>query len=186
MKNNNLIVLFAGDFCPINRIEQLCIDNLEYQISEEFIDCLGNKDLSIANLECPLTESNNKISKLGPNLAAKKKAVNALVACKFDVVTLSNNHIKDFGDEGISDTINVLRRNKIKHVGAGYNLEQARRPLELILKDKKICILNYSDPEFANASANSSGSNPFDLINVICDIKIAKQRNDIIFVVIHG
>jgi poly-gamma-glutamate capsule biosynthesis protein CapA/YwtB (metallophosphatase superfamily) len=181
-----LSIVIAGDLCPINRVEEYCNNNLESKLSEDFIKDLSEKDFSIVNLECPLTSSEKAIPKIGPNLYAKEIAVSSIKSCKFDAVTLANNHIMDFGKKGLIDTIEILNKNNISYVGAGENLKSARKPLKFKIRNRKLCILNYSDPEFSEAEQNLAGCNPIELINIIEDIEQVKHNSDIIIVIFHG
>jgi poly-gamma-glutamate capsule biosynthesis protein CapA/YwtB (metallophosphatase superfamily) len=52
----------------------------------------------------------------------------ALTAFRPDVCALANNHILDFGYQGLTDTVAALTRAEIQGVGAGADLPTARRP----------------------------------------------------------
>ncbi|UCE07316.1 MAG: CapA family protein, partial [bacterium] len=68
----------------------------------------------------------------------------ALVNAGFDVVTLANNHILDYGIEGLENTITVLDSIGIAYCGAGLTLEQARKPAILERNGYRITVLGYS------------------------------------------
>lgn len=59
----------------------------------------------------------------------------------FDVMTLANNHMMDYGVEGLRSTIANLRKNGIAHVGAGENLQEALTPYTTTINGKKIAII---------------------------------------------
>ena len=61
-----------------------------------------------------------------------------------DIVTMANNHILDFGPEGITDSLAALDGAGIPHVGVGENLEQAKELKILEVKGKKIGFLGVS------------------------------------------
>src|SRR5205814_4772428 len=84
-------------------------------------------DLALVNLECPLTDRGEKLAK-NFNFRARPELVQILTAGRVDGVTLANNHLKDYGDTGVLDTIATLDRAGIRHFGAGKNLAAARRP----------------------------------------------------------
>ena len=101
--------LILGDICPKD-------NNYEYfkkqDLNALFTDTqvmFKNKDLVFANLECAITESENAIPKFGPNLKAPYET--ALVAKKIGINLLgfSNNHIFDYGKEGMRDTFKRRR-----------------------------------------------------------------------------
>lgn len=171
-------LLFAGDFIPNKTIK--CI------ASKELLEVLEHKDFSFVNLEAPLTRSTQKILKTGNNFKCHPEALTHIVGGKFDAVCLSNNHIRDFGTQGVMDTLEVCRNHNILPVGAGENSEQAALPLVVEIKGTKLCFLNYSEKEFNTAGPDRAGANPFDLIDAYYQIREAKKDNDYVIVIYHG
>ena len=47
---------------------------------------------------------------------------------KVDLVTLSGNHFRDFGEEGVGDTLDWLDEHGIRHCGGGRNMAEASAP----------------------------------------------------------
>lgn len=79
-------------------------------------------DLSIVNLEGPLTyatvyRENRQWIFRGPPRFAEILSAGAI-----DVVTLANNHTRDFLDRGYRDTIEALEAVGVARFGNGYNL----------------------------------------------------------------
>jgi poly-gamma-glutamate synthesis protein (capsule biosynthesis protein) len=81
----------------------------------------------IINLETTITTSKNFESK-GINYRMNPKNIDVLKVFKVDVACLANNHILDFGQEGLLETIETLNKNGILTVGAGKNIEEAEKP----------------------------------------------------------
>ncbi len=171
-------LLFAGDLIPPDTSANI--------FSEKLMGVLQDKDFSIVNLETPLTLGKNKIEKTGNNFKRSPSAIRHVTEGYFDAVALSNNHIRDYGDEGVNDTLNTCAQNGILTVGAGRNAEEAAKPLRLNLKGNKFCILNYSEREFNTATETRAGANSFDLIDVFYQIKSEKEKNDYVIVIFHG
>lgn len=78
----------------------------------------AESDLAIANLEGPLTESNN-IDKKEYNYKGHKEYTDALVDGYIDVVNLENNHTFDYGRNGYNDTTAALDDANIGYFGNG-------------------------------------------------------------------
>jgi hypothetical protein len=180
-----LKISFLGDICPINRVEDAVLTN-NFSNFDAIGKILNDQDLVIANLECPLTESRRKIDKIGPNLKAHPKTINLLKHLNIGIVALANNHILDYDDEGLSDTLKLLNENKIDFVGAGLNIEEARKPLIKIIKGIKICLINICEREFNIAGAEKAGANPFDIISLLGDIKEYRDNSDLMILFYHG
>ncbi len=121
-------------------------------------------DVAMVNLECPFTERGEPLLK-NFNFRARPELVEILKAGKVDAVTLANNHLKDYGDEGVLDTVATLDGAQIAHFGAGANLSEARRPLILERQGVRLGFLGYYfqadpdmiEPEAVYATAQSPG-----------------------------
>lgn len=99
-------------------------------------------DLFLVNLECPFTDSEDKLQK-NFNFRARPELVNTLLAGGVDVVSLANNHMMDYGPQGLVDTLMTLEQAKIPHFGAGRTLAEARRPAILTVGGIRFAFLGY-------------------------------------------
>jgi len=178
-------ILITGDFCPIGRNIQK-IENNDYSLFGDFQSILKNADFAITNLETPLTFSENKIMKTGPNIKGNPNAAKILSTVGFNLVTMANNHILDYGKQGIEDTIMYCNQENLKYIGVGKNLEEAKKNYITTINDIKIGFLNFAENEFCSAKENDYGANPINVINNYYDIKNAKEKVDILFVIVHG
>ena len=64
-----------------------------------------------------------------------------------DIVSLANNHVYDFGEEGFTDTLDYLTAAGIPYVGAGRNLDEARQAQYFIVNGVKVGIVAASRAE---------------------------------------
>lgn len=177
-------ILFAGDF--ILDKELFNTEN-ESEFSGEITKILSNKDYSICNLEAPITLFKNSLkNKTGRVKKIDPKNVKLLKLCNFDAVTLANNHILDYKDVGLKDTIEICKNEGIKIVGAGTDVTVARVPLRLRIKNRNITIINFCENEFSIADEHNAGANGFSPINAFYQIKEARASSDIVIVIFHG
>lgn len=180
-------ILVAGDFCPQQRVESAFeVDDFQ-SVLGMVKDCVGKADYSILNFECPVTNGGEMpISKQGPNLHCTKKGIEAVRWAGFDCVTLANNHIRDFGELGVKNTMDVCREFGVDTVGAGMNTKQASKILFKDIAEKKLAIINCCEHEFSIATENISGANSLNPIQQYYDILEAKKKADYILVIVHG
>ncbi|MEC4008538.1 CapA family protein [Myroides odoratimimus] len=180
-------ILISGDFCPNNRVVKL-VDRLDYKtIFNDFIDLNEKADYSLVNLECPIKIGDSKgIKKVGPVLFTNENAVEVLVKAGFKGVTLANNHIKDIGEKGVLDTVEVCSKYGLDVVGAGKNKTDASEILYKTIEGVKIGIYNVAENEFSIASEDSGGGNPHDPIEDYYAIREANKNCDFLVVVYHG
>ena len=120
---------------------------------------LRNADLAIANLEAPFTRDGEPFEKKFNFKVPPKHAV-GLRAAGFDVVTLANNHIMDYGETGLNSTIETLDRIGVKYCGAGPNLNKAHAPAVLETQGRRVAFFGYSMtfPKEFYAKDDSSGT----------------------------
>ena len=63
--------------------------------------------------------------------------------CGFDIVSVASNHSMDFGEEALLESIATLQKNGLQTVGAGRNLEEARRPAIVERNGVRVAFLAY-------------------------------------------
>lgn len=87
-------------------------------------------ELRIINLETSVTTSEDAAPK-GIDYRMHPGNVPVLAAARIDCCVLANNHVLDWGDAGLIETLEVLGRAGIPVAGAGLDLEAARAPAVL-------------------------------------------------------
>ena len=179
-------ILFTGDFCPHNRIEALSKQGNNAAIFNDFIDVFKGNDLNVTDVECPLTESKNRIPKTGPSQFAASHTVGILKYANIGLAAMANNHIMDCDAAGAFDTINLCRQASIATVGIGSNAAERRKPFSTTIKGKKIAIINFAENEFIAAPGGEVAANSLHLVNNYYDITAAKKEHDFVLLLLHG
>lgn len=144
-------------------------------------------DLAIANLESPLTKAKVPFMEKQFILKARTSGGKGLKDAGFDVLTLANNHMMDYGAEGLDETLKTLSSVHMAHCGAGENLKEARRPAVVEVNGVKIAVLSYSRtyPLEFYASKKRAGTAPAYESYVEEDIRAAAKASDIVVVAFH-
>lgn len=161
-----------------------------------------NADLLLMNFENPITTSD--IAYKGDVALKAHPAYTKLAKANLNtILALANNHIFDYGEIGLNDTIKYIKENGMKSIGAGNNKEEATKPIVEEINGRKIVILNYMDqdnfkeysqsemPQATSASngTGASGSNSgyaaIDWDIVKKDIDANKQGADLVIVYLH-
>lgn len=174
-------LLIAGDFYVSDGYKD------KELIDRSVVDLFANADYRMLNLEFPVTDNIIKNLKTGPYLKASGNTVLPLLKkLKIDGVTLANNHILDYGSEGLFDTIKFLDGNNIKHVGAGANRDEASKPLYIDNDGQMIAVLNFAEKEWSISGDELPGANSLDIIDNINQLKKAKEQAKYVIVIIHG
>ena len=158
-------------------------------IDKSLLNLFKKDTYNILNLECPiLKDSNNKkIVKTGPHLKGHGESTkNILDHLNIDLLTLANNHIKDYGQKGISDTVKFCEDNGYDYVGVGRGLKDSMSTFKFSYGKLKISIINVAENEWSSALSNDWGSHPFDIIENSRIIKNEKKGSDYVFLIFHG
>ncbi len=92
-------------------------------------------DVRIINLETAVTTSASHLSK-GINYRMHPANVPCLTAAAVDCCVLANNHVLDWGQAGLEETLNTLAQAGIKTAGAGRTLVEAQAPALLEVPGK--------------------------------------------------
>lgn len=179
-------VLVAGDFYPSGKVKESLGEGDFESVFSDIKEITGKVDYSVVNLECPVTGALEPISKVGPALKCEVKALDALKYAGFDCVTLANNHINDFGPEGIFETLSLLDARAIDHVGVGKDRQEASRILFKDIGGKTLAIINCCEREFSIAGKNTPGAAELDPMTQVSQIRIAREQADYVVVIVHG
>lgn len=180
-------VLVAGDFCPQSRVARLFKKKDFSVVLSNIKTVVSQSNYSILNFECPIASDTAKpIEKWGPNLKCEESGVEAVKWLGFKCVTIANNHILDYGEEALKNTINAFNLFDIDYVGGGMNYQDATKILYKQIEDKSIAIINCCEHEFSIASERTAGAAPLNAIRQYYFIKEAKTKADYILVIVHG
>lgn len=188
---------FVGDFLMDD--EYAIMANLlrrggtiENGISEALLGIMQGVDILTVNNEFPFTNRGMPTPDKTFTFRADTDTVSYLHDMGVDVAVLANNHIYDFGEEGLLDTLDTLSGAGIAMVGAGRNLEEASAPVYFIVNDIKIAVVaatqieRLENPDTKGAGENSAGVfrclNPDRLCETVAK---AKENSDFVVVYIH-
>lgn len=157
------------------------------KIDHSLIDLFAQSNINIVNLEAPVTESTNKIRKTGSNIKSHREGtINVLKVLRVNIATLANNHVLDYDEQGVADTMKFCKEHGLETVGAGIILQEASQTLFISIKEGKIAIVNFAENEWASATGTSAGANLMNIIDNTAQIKDARSKADYVIVIIHG
>lgn len=141
-------VALAGDTMLGRGVAQtLATTPPEALVAPEIVAAMSQADLVVLNLECCISERGRPWEVPGKPFffRASPRAVELLVLLGVDCVTLANNHALDYGLDALADTLEHLTTAGIATVGAGADLEQARRPAVLAAGGLRVAVVGVTD-----------------------------------------
>ena len=126
---NSVSLLIAGDYSPKERLQTL-IDNKKFEdIFPRLKELFSSVNYSIVNFESTIPNVESvPIPKIGSHLSTSESSLQPLKLLGVDMLTMAHNHILDYGDDALINTIDIVTRNGFDIVGVGRNAKVARLP----------------------------------------------------------
>lgn len=153
-------------------------------------------DVRIINLETSVTQSDEAEDK-GINYRMHPDNIPCITAAKVDCCTLANNHVLDWGDSGLAETLETLRKANVKTAGAGRNILEAGAPAVMAVPGKgRVLVFSFGSetsgiPWSWAAAENKPGVNMLHdfsdkaVRGIRGSVEQAKQPGDIVVASIH-
>ena len=185
---NYVTMIFGGDIMLDRGVKSSVNKNFggDYSALFEKLKILKEADITFANLEGPASDKGVNARNLYP-FRMDRTVLPALGGAGFNILSVANNHMGDWGVDAFSDTLEGLKENEISFTGGGKNAYYAESPIIIEKNKMKIGFLGFSDvgPESLEAGLMEPGvllaSNPrFDQI-----ITDAKKQVDYLVVSFH-
>ena len=160
-------------------------------ISENAQFELASADISVVNNEFVYEDGETPLAGKTYTFGAATENVKLLKIFSADLVTLANNHVYDYGEEGLISTLDTLDGAEIPYVGAGRNLEEASAIKYFVVKGRKIAFVSATEIEkFAKytkeATENSPGVIKTIDTSLFCNvIAEAKANADYVVACVH-
>jgi poly-gamma-glutamate capsule biosynthesis protein CapA/YwtB (metallophosphatase superfamily) len=206
MAGNNIVLLGCGDVGPIHEPME------NYGTLAR--STLAAADIRFAQVERVYSERGAQQLHAGVGHSrVRPSMISVFSDCGFNVVSLASNHAMDWGVDALLDTLDNFRKRDIQTIGAGANIDEARRPAIVERNGVKVAILAYCSilNEGYAATAHRAGVAPLrvhtyyrplesqpgippkvvtvpyedDLAAMLEDIAKAKQNNHAVVVSLH-
>lgn len=148
---------------------------------------LGHVDYRIANLENPIGDADLKpIIKDGPNLITHNHLAGILINnLNVDAFSLANNHIGDYGSEGIGTTLSCLSDYDKNCFGVEDD-SGCYTAHYVTLKGRVFAFLASCENEYGTANRGGKGSAGYKEGAFLSEIASANKKSDYVIVYFHG
>lgn len=125
---------------------------------------------SIVNLETAVTRRGEHSPAKGIHYRMHPRNATVLTAAKIDCCVLANNHVLDFGEDGLLETLDTLSAAGIAAVGAGRNAGEASAPAWIAV-DGGRCVLVFAyATESSGVPPDWAATNDGAGVNVLPDL----------------
>ncbi|MDE6221252.1 MAG: CapA family protein [Lachnospiraceae bacterium] len=160
--------------------------------SADLLERMRSADVFMLNNEFPFSTRGTPTEGKTFTFRANPANVQLYELLGVDIVSLANNHAYDYGEEALLDTFTTLEEAEIPYVGAGRDINEARKPAYLIANGMKIAVVSATQiernavPDTKEATATNAGvlrcMDPSALLEVIAE---AKANSDFVILYIH-
>lgn len=198
-ENKKTVMTFGGDICFHDEFSNMYSyvqkgSDISKCISADLLNEMRLADIFMVNNEFTYTDRGEATEGKTYAFRSKPSNVKILSDMGVDIVSLANNHAYDYGEVSLLDTLDTLDEINMPHVGAGKNLDEARRPVVFEQNGITIAYLSATQierldtPDTKGATENSPGvyrcwGKAVD--RLVEDIKAAKEKYDFVVVYIH-
>jgi len=192
-ENETITIILVGDIMLDRGVEYMIKTEGKGDFRFPFLkiaDELQKADILFGNLEGPISDKGTKVGSIY-SFRNDPKSIEGLTFAGFDVISLANNHVFDYGREALEDTLLRLKTAGIDYLGAGFSEKEAYSPIIKELNDTKIAFLVYTNlgPETWKADEENSGIawiSENNLETIKRDIEKVKKESDILIVSLHS
>jgi len=178
-------IAICSDWAPIRGFEQIMLKK-PLSVYGDLLPELQDADMRVVNLECPLADHGEPVFKSGAVFKGKSAHIAALTQVPFEIATLANNHVFDYGHDGFQMTRDLLDQKQIQYLGAGDNRDEATAPLVVTSNRIRLGLINYSEGEDLTAAGNNSGVSGWDPDHVASMVRKIRKDVHAVIVICHA
>lgn len=163
-EENQAEVTVAGDICfaedgfVLDHYDET--EGLSECISPEILEMTNQADVFYLNHEYCVSERGEALEGKLYTFRAKPERMALLDEMGTDLVSLANNHVYDYGEEALLDTLDYLDEAKLPYVGGGRNKEEADRPIYFIVNGIKIGFVAATNAEIVYYTPAATEDSP--------------------------
>lgn len=182
-KTNSIKISILGDIAPVNKAGSLMLSDL--QKSKNYLtELFKESSIVFANLELPLIKDDYPVNEDKKFVFHQVPEILSAFPEKM-IFSLANNHIMDYGENGLLDTMKSLQSYGFRFTGAGINISEAGSPVIIDIDGIQIAFIAAADERYQPANNNSSGTFPAIPELIIPKIRELRKTVDIIYLSVH-
>lgn len=184
-------LLFAGDvYLSDHVLEAYDAGGIDGVLSQGYQAEIQAADFFVTNEEFPFSTRGTPAPDKQFTFRVHPEKVKLMQEMGIDLVTLANNHALDYGRDAMLDTIDTLDHAGIRHVGAGKNLAEARKPAIVELNGRTFAFIGatrvYPEADWAAGTDSAGMFSAYDGGAALAEeVKAAKQQADYVIAYVH-
>lgn len=125
------VIAFAGDVTQSDVFGEATLYNSTSYALGEVAEIFGTADYAFLNLETCVSDRGETEKPEGFGFQSKPEYLEVFTAAGIDIVSLANNHVRDYGMDALYDTFSNVKEYGLSYVGAGKDITEANK-LEVV------------------------------------------------------
>ncbi len=166
-------------------------DQLEQCILPDVLARMDAADIMMVNNEYTYSSRGKPLSGKTYTFRTKPETAANLLKMSADIVSVANNHVYDYGETALIDTLDTLDQYGVPYVGAGRNLDEAKKIVYFRVNGIKIAYVSATQVERSyvytkEATDTSAGVlRTYDPAKFLEVIREADANSDFVVVYVH-
>lgn len=191
---------FGGDICFYDAFANMQAlksrgGKIESSLSGDLLSKMQSADFLMLNNEFAYSDRGQPLPDKAFTFRSRPENVELLHEMGVDIVSLANNHVYDYGEDALFDTLDILKAAGIPYVGAGRNLDEAAAPYYFEMNGRKIAVVSATQVE-RNETPDTKGATEVtagtfrcftkeEFERLLLAVREANQNADLTVVYIH-
>lgn len=199
-KKGPVTMAFGGDVCFYDEYANMHAlrsrgGKIESSLSPDLLKEMQQADICMVNNEFSYSLRGEPLAEKAFTFRSRPENVGLLHEMGVDIVSLANNHVYDWGEDALFDTLDTLKNAEIPYIGAGRNLDEARAPYYFELNGRIIAYISATqverneNPDTRGATEVTAGTfrcfTEEEFARLLETVKEADARADVTVVYIH-
>lgn len=143
---------FGGDVCFHDEYANMySLKNrggkMESSLSADLLEEMRQADILMVNNEFSYSLRGEPLAEKAFTFRSRPENVELLHEMGVDIVSLANNHVYDWGEDALFDTLDTLKAAGIPYIGAGRNLDEAKEPYYFEINGRTIAYVSATQVE---------------------------------------
>lgn len=196
LNSTDIVLDFAGDLVLDQERESFAYigkdgKNFKNCISKELLHETKSADIFMINNEGTYVTGGTPLEGKAYTFQSHPKNAQVLKIMGTDITSLANNHAFDYGEEGLLETMDTFHKMRLPFVGAGKNLEDAKKPVYFVINGKKIAFVSATQIERTLNYTKEAGIQTPGVLKTLHpeffleSIREAKKKSDFVVAFVH-
>lgn len=153
---------FGGDVCFHDEYANMHSlrsrgGKIESSLSADLLEEMWQADILMVNNEFSYSLRGEPLPEKAFTFRSRPENAGLLHEMGVDIVSLANNHVYDWGEDALFDTLDTLNNAGIPYIGAGRNLDEARKPYYFEINGRTIAFVSATQVE-RNENPDTKGA----------------------------